>query len=150
MAKRGKGGGTNNSGFEFKGFADFVNDMEVLEARFDEFLQEFMWGVLLDAYELVVPLTPVDTGVLRSAWKMDGVTFDGHTLVATFSNDMNYASYVEYGHAWPYWGGIAGPGDPQWVDGFFMATIAKDKAIAMMPKRFDRMFKLFLRRIERQ
>lgn len=42
--------------------------------------------------------TPVDSGKLRRSWEADGPNFWGRSIIITFTNNTEYASYVENGH----------------------------------------------------
>jgi hypothetical protein len=57
---------------------------------------------------------------------------------------MEYATYVEYGHAKPYKSGIAAYGGPDWVDGYFMMTASIAVIERKMPIRFESEFRKFL------
>lgn len=88
--------------------------------------------------------TPVDTGDLRNHWAVQGVSRVGDELHVIVVNPMNYASFVEYGHAKPYKAG-ASEGSSDWVDGYFMMTVSIDKIQRTMPARFGKEFRAFLR-----
>jgi hypothetical protein len=43
-------------------------------------------------------LTPVDTGNLRRTWQVSNIKRNGKSFTIEFSNNTEYAPYIEYGH----------------------------------------------------
>lgn len=71
-------------------------------APVDVFMNAAVVLVAGEAREIAEKNTPVDTGDLRENWKSDkkghkAVTFVGTALSAGWSNDLDYAAYVNYG-----------------------------------------------------
>ncbi|MCF6515559.1 HK97 gp10 family phage protein [Lactobacillus sp. S2-2] len=56
--------------------------------------------------------TPVDTGTLRRGWTKSKVQWSGRSVGFTISNNVEYASFLEYGHRTR--------GGNGWVSGRFM------------------------------
>lgn len=63
--------------------------LNVNNSRLDEFTFQSVCEELLD---LLMDLTPVDTGFCRDSW-----TMDFSPTVCTFINDAEYASYLDEG-----------------------------------------------------
>lgn len=61
-----------------------INNTSLDEDRFRDVCDEML--------DLLMDLTPVDTGLCRDSWMMD---FDPSSC--TFSNDTEYASYLDEG-----------------------------------------------------
>lgn len=75
-------------------------DLET-RAEFEEFCDLFM--------DLLVELTPVDTGACAASWsyKIMGMAY------AVFINDAEYAEYLDRGHSKQAPNGMTGPADDQ-------------------------------------
>lgn len=136
----------HKTGFDFNETTKFVNKFRKTSKLFDAWLLDFMYGIAEKLVREIAKRTPVDTGLLRDSWRVEKVEKQGREIVAWFRNDQDYASHVEWGHAWPYYGGIASEGDIEWVPGRFMMRISLQKAYADLPKEFRREFQEFLRR----
>ena len=77
------------------------------------------------------PRTPVDTGALKRSWKVSNVEVHGTTLTVTISLNMEYASYVEYGHhSYP---------------GQYMLSISINEISKQIPARFKKEFNIWLK-----
>lgn len=70
--------------------------------------------------------TPVDTGDLRRRWTVGNVERRGDAYVVEITNNLEYASFVEYGHR-------TGKDLTGWVEGRFMATISMKEIERMLP-----------------
>lgn len=82
---------------DLSGFEDFAARLLQSAEEMPELNKEFIseeFGVFVDK---VVPLTPVDTGDLMNAYKESEVRQEGTTTEQDWSNEMDYASYVNYG-----------------------------------------------------
>jgi hypothetical protein len=98
--------------------------------------------------------TPVDTGQLRANWEAETPKKAGWDYRVKIKNDVEYATYVEFGHR-PNWQGmIRGKKNKQgvpklefgdfemedgtpakaWVDGYFMLTKSMDETRQDLPK----------------
>lgn len=76
-----------------------------------------------------------------------GVVRKGDTLEITIYNPLDYASYVEYGHAQEpgrYVPAIGKKLKKAWVDGYYMATIAIKDVEEKLPARFEQQFRVWL------
>lgn len=60
--------------------------------------------------------TPVDSGVLRDGFKVTEVVKNNGVYSCSVVNDVEYASYVEYGHR---------TRDNGWVNGVFMLGVSE-------------------------
>lgn len=132
---------------DYSEFNRFRNNVAKLTREFDSWIQQFLLNEGMRFIAEVKPRTPVDTGDLRNHWKLDGITRSGDTLQVWFVNSMDYASFVEYGHAKPYKAGAA-EGSADWVEGYFMMTVSLEIINSKMPARFNRQFEAFLASLE--
>jgi hypothetical protein len=133
----------SRSGFDYSSFLRYRNNFNKMYQQFDSWLNTFLLNEGMRFIAGVKPRTPVDTGDLRNHWQLDGITRSGDTLHCWFVNTMNYATFVEYGHAKPYKAG-ATEGSADWVPGYFMMTVTLDQIERSMPARFDSAFRQFL------
>lgn len=139
----------SSNGFDYHEFEKYRKNFYKMSKDFDNWLHKFLLTEGMRFIAGVKPRTPVDTGDLRNHWQLaGGITREGDTLHCWFVNSMHYASFVEYGHAKPYMSGLAGPGDENWVEGYFMMTVTIDQIQRTMPARFDAAFKQFLASLE--
>lgn len=130
-------------GMDYAEFQVYRDNFVKMSRMFDQWLTEFLNNEGLRFLAKVKPRTPVDTGDLRNHWELTAITRKGDILEIEFINPMEYATFVEYGHAKPYKSG-ATEGSPDWVEGYFMMTISVDEIERQMPKRFDKDFVKFL------
>lgn len=129
--------------FNYSDLVNYRNNFNNMYKQYDAWLSSFLLNEGMRFIAEVKVNTPVDTGDLRNHWQLDKLERRGNELLCWFVNPMYYATYVEYGHAKPYKSG-AGPGSPDWVEGYFMMTVSLDKINNSMPRRFDKEFKKFL------
>lgn len=130
-------------GFDYTEFKQFRDRFNKMYKQFDQWLHQFILKEGMRFIAKVKPRTPVDTGDLRNHWQLAGITLEGSELKCWFVNSMDYATFVEYGHAKPYRSG-AQPGSADWVEGYFMMTVSLDEIERQMPSRFDKAFQAFL------
>jgi len=133
-------------GFDSSDFQRYVNNFTNMASQFDAWMNTFLLNQGMRFLASVKPRTPVDTGDLRNHWKLDGITKQGENLKVWFVNPMVYATFVEYGHAKPYKSG-ATEGSGDWVNGYFMMTVALDEVDRNIPQRFDVEFTAFLAKL---
>jgi len=131
-------------GFDYKAFTQYESDFAAMKNSFDSWINSFMLRQGMKFMAAVKPLTPVDTGDLRDHWTIEGVVRSGDSFQVWFVNPMEYATFVEYGHAKPYMSGKASPGSDDWVDGRFMMTVALEVVNRELPAEFDAEFAKFL------
>lgn len=141
-----------NNGFDKRGFEAIIKETIGLKKEFEDWLIQFMTAV---AYDDLLPelikRTPIDTGRLKNSWKITKIERRGNEVLAWFMNDATdeygyeYSSFVEYGHAWPYWGGIASDDDREWVFGRFFMRMTLQYMYAQLPKIYEREFKKFMK-----
>lgn len=126
-------------GVDYNEFKKFVENYEHISQEFDSFMQGFLQKNALEVLAKTKLRTPVDTGDLRKHWFLTDVRRDGNKLVIEICNDMEYATYVEYGH-------LTKTRD-KWVNGYFMVTVPLDEVERKMPRRFQSEFEKFVRRL---
>lgn len=133
-----------SGGFDYSEFKAFRKNWAHLTKDFENWLYSFLFNQGMLFIRNVKLRTPVDTGDLINHWELDpNIVRIGDILHIYFTNVMYYATFVEYGHAKPYKSG-AGPGSVDWVDGFFMMTVAIEDIEMAMPAKFDLAFKKYL------
>ena len=129
--------------FDYTDFQNHRNNFANMARKFDAWLREFMLQEGLRFIRDVKVRTPVDTGDLRNHWQLSKIYQTGDLIAVEFVNPMQYATFVEYGHAKPYKAG-ATEGSTDWVEGYFMMTVALEDIYRAMPRRFDAEFTKFL------
>lgn len=160
------------SGFNFDGMKQLQQQLKRQEQDFERFIRQFLLKMALEAVNRAKANTPVDTGLLRAAWAVEGgisaargrwdkgqqkmvysedeansqaaalqsVQRMGNSLVVTIINPVEYASFVEYGHATKDRNG--------WVNGRFMATLAIDEVAQLIPAQFQKEYAAWLRSLQ--
>lgn len=156
-------------GMDYSGFLQLKRQIETMAAGFDGFIRGFLLKQGLDALAKTKKNTPVDTGMLRNSWELGdsvtvlkaskskgktiwkkasdapfsqnaslaGVVRKGDTLEITIYNPAEYASFVEYGHL------TANRKD--WVEGYFMCTLAIEDVQRRIPGRWNKEFAAWCR-----
>ena len=146
-----------SSNFDYHEFTEFNKKFGIMSKDLGGWLRKF----LMEQAELVLkkarPLTPVDTGFMKSSWTTDegqlkggksnpakssssgvrqtvqlsDVKVVGKNLQVTVGNAAEYSSYIEYGAK-----GRAG---------LFILEISCDEIMYKMPARFRTQFEKFLK-----
>lgn len=114
---------------------DYRNSLGRFKRVTDEIFMEAVYEVAGRVFRAAVKNTPVDTGFLRESWNIDDVKKKGNVYEIEISNDVEYASYVEYGHRIVRGGNTLG-----WKDGVFMLTISEKNLEKVMDRIFQRKF----------
>ncbi|MBM7550518.1 HK97 gp10 family phage protein [Peptoniphilus gorbachii] len=114
---------------------DYRNSLGKFKRVTDEIFLEATYEVATRVFQATVKNTPVDTGFLRESWNIDDVKKKGSVYEIEISNDVEYASYVEYGHRIVRGGNTLG-----WKDGVFMLTISEKNLEKVMDRIFQRKF----------
>lgn len=107
---------------------------------FDNFIKDFLLEMAYRADQKIKMRTPVDTGDLRRRWVVGEVQKVEGAYVVEISNNLDYASFVEYGHR-------AGKDRTGWVEGRFMATISIKEIEREFPKYLEQRFMQMLEKI---
>lgn len=107
----------------------------------DEF-ENFLKGFLIEMANRIIaktkPRTPVDTGALRSSWKLGDLISDEKSVSIEIQNPQEYATEIEYGHRIVRNGAEVG-----WYEGRFMLKISIDEVKKQMPLRFANDFTMW-------
>ena len=74
--------------------------MELQKKQYPDVAERFFTNESGKLVENIVRLTPVDTGRLRGAWRLNPVKKEDGAWVLSCSNNVEYAMFVEYGHRW--------------------------------------------------
>lgn len=114
---------------------DYRNSLGKFKRVADEIFMEAVYEVAGRVFRATVKNTPVDTGFLRESWNIDDVKKKGSVYEIEISNDVEYASYVEYGHRIVRGGNTLG-----WKDGVFMLTISEKNLEKVMDRIFQMKF----------
>ncbi|BDR66976.1 phage protein [Clostridium tetani] len=114
---------------EFKNMAKRFN--KALDERvIERWIREFLLEMAFRAERKIKKRTPVDSGHLRRNWQVGNVEKRGNAYVVEIFNNLEYASYVEYGHRTRDHKG--------WVEGRFMATISMQEIERQLPKFLEK------------
>lgn len=114
---------------EFKNMAKRFN--KALDERvIERWIREFLLEMAFRAERKIKKRTPVDSGHLRRNWQVGNVERRGNTYVVEVFNNVEYASFVEYGHRTSNHKG--------WVEGRFMATISMQEIERQLPKFLEK------------
>lgn len=122
--------------FDYSGFINLRDELVRIEKGFDYFINAFLLKQALNTVARTKGNTPVDTGWLRENWFVGATTRVGDSIEITVYNNVEYASFLEYGHL--------NRNRTSWVPGFFMCTIAIDEVNRLIPSRWDREFNAWL------
>ncbi|MFJ2042242.1 HK97 gp10 family phage protein [Paenibacillus taichungensis] len=120
MAKIGK--------FEFGEIERLAKGMkQVVDHRvIERWIRDLLLELAYRAESKIKRKTPVDTGDLRRRWTVGNVERRGDAYVVEITNNLEYASFVEYGHR-------TGKDLTGWAEGRFMATISMKEIERMLP-----------------
>lgn len=153
---------------DFKAMKDFQKKIEKLsQVGFDRFYTEAAKEIAARLLSKVKKRTPVVYGSLRDAWAILPIEKQGDNYIITVINNLEYASYVEYGHRqkpgrfiYGYWEGerfIHVPKEEAkakgiggmvlkagWVEGRKMLTISVQEIERMAPALLERKISKFL------
>ncbi|RXI38719.1 HK97 gp10 family phage protein [Clostridium tetani] len=116
-------------------YSDFKNMAKRFNKALDErvierWIREFLLEMAFRAERKIKKRTPVDSGHLRRNWQVGNVEKRGNAYVVEIFNNLEYASYVEYGHRTRDHKG--------WVEGGFMATISMQEIERQLPKFLEK------------
>lgn len=149
--------------FDYEEFKGLTDKFKNLQKEHEAFLRSFLTEMGMRAMAQTKKLTPVDTGRLRNAWELSQVFRKGDELYIVLFNPVEYASFVEDGHMQrnrfvpgSFLGGKFEyiPGYPfgmllqnKWIPGYHMARISVTKIEQELPKRYNRAFQQFIKRM---
>lgn len=86
-------------------------------------------------------------GTLRRGWTVGEARKEGNNYVVEVFNDIDYSSYVEFGHrqkAGRYVPAIGKKLKKSWVKGHFMMTISEQELEKIAPRVLERKIKKYL------
>lgn len=121
-----------------------VRGLEQLRDRigkidYENFIKQQAMQLALRLIALTKDKTPVDTGLLRRSWAMGYVEKVENEYIVTVSNNVDYASLVEYGHRNKYHTG--------WVRGKYMLTMSENELKEKAPEIINQRIETFLREV---
>ena len=144
------------SGFDYKEYKKWVENLGIIKDDFDLWLKQFLLQQAQRVIALGKPRTPVDTGYLRNSWYIGSQTIVqkenyetrkaeidtsksdiasiaviGNTLEVEIGLGADYASYIEYGQ--------------RSYEGRYMLTISIDEVQRQLPARFNKEWLKFLK-----
>ena len=102
----------------------------------DRWIKEFLLEMAFRAERKIKKRTPVGEyknktgGHLRRNWQVGNVEKRGNSYVVEIFNNVEYASYVEYGHRTR--------NHKSWVEGRFMATISMQEIERQLPRFLEK------------
>ncbi|WP_283591340.1 HK97 gp10 family phage protein [Clostridium butanoliproducens] len=122
-------------------YSEFKNMAKSFQKALDErvierWIKEFLLEMAFRAERKIKKRTPVGVypnktgGHLRRNWQVGNVVKQGNSYVVEVFNNVEYASYVEYGHRTR--------DHKSWVEGRFMATISMQEVERELPKFLER------------
>lgn len=114
---------------------------QIARVDYDTFIKQQAMQLALRLIALTKEKTPVDTGNLRRNWNMGTVEKVGNEYIVTVSNNVDYASFVEYGHR--------NKNHTRWVRGRYMLTISENELKEAAPGIIQRRMEAFLREVFR-
>mgnify|MGYP001523355716 CR=1 FL=1 len=135
---------------------------KLMGADLDRFCRQAAQELAGRLLNKVVKRTPVVYGTLRDAWAVMPVGHRGTHYTVVVLNNLQYASYVEYGHRQQpgrfipgYWESDRFVYDPDaeggmvlkknWVKGRYMLTISTQELEQQAPKILEKKLYLFLK-----
>ncbi|MGF0095007.1 HK97 gp10 family phage protein [Peptoniphilus sp. SGI.035] len=120
---------------DIKALKDYKNNLDKFKSVTNEIFMEAVYEVATRVFQATVKNTPVDTGDLRESWNIDDIKKKGSVYEIEISNNLEYSTYVEFGHRIVVGGNTLG-----WKDGVFMLTIAEKNLEKVMDRIFQRKF----------
>lgn len=124
--------------FDYSEFKNMAKSFKkALDKRvIERWIKEFLLEMAFRAERKIKKRTPVGVypnktgGHLRRNWQVGNVVKQGNSYVVEVFNNVEYASYVEYGHRTR--------DHKSWVEGRFMATISMQEVERELPKFLER------------
>jgi len=150
---------------DFRALRELSNRMERLSSvDFDAFCREAARELAARLLRKAKKRTPAVYGSLRNAWAVLPVQYNGTVYSVEVLNNLEYASYVEYGHRqtpgrfipghWECDRFIYDPADEggmvlkrAWVPGAFMLKISEDEVRQLSPALLERKLEKLLREV---
>ncbi|WP_291563711.1 MULTISPECIES: HK97 gp10 family phage protein [unclassified Clostridium] len=122
-------------------YSEFKNMAKSFKKALDErvierWIKEFLLEMAFRAERKIKKRTPLGVypnktgGHLRRNWQVGNVVRQGNAYIVEIFNNVEYASYVEYGHRTR--------DHKAWVEGRFMATISMQEIERELPKFLER------------
>ncbi|MEW9093946.1 MAG: HK97 gp10 family phage protein [Clostridiaceae bacterium] len=124
--------------FDYSDFKKMASSFQkALDERIVErWIREFLLEMAFRAERKIKKRTPTNKdpkirgGHLKRNWQVGDVIKQGNSYVVEIFNNVEYASYVEYGHRTR--------DHKSWVEGRFMATISMQEIERQLPKFLER------------
>lgn len=77
--------------FDFSELAEYYKNFQKMNGLWVAWLHNFLMQEGLRVVAETKLMTPVDTSLLRSSWRVDGIVKNGSTLTVYFVNPVYYA-----------------------------------------------------------
>ena len=116
--------------FDVSELEAFKNNLQGLQDQTDSIIIEALEEIVAREIRMVKKGTPVDTGILRKAWRITDIKKAGSSFEVSVYNNMDYADYVEFGHRTR--------DHKNWVPGKFMLTVSERQIEKVMEEIVDR------------
>lgn len=123
--------------FDIRGLEQLRDKISRID--YETFIKQQTMQLALRLIALTKEKTPVNTGHLRRSWAMGTVEKVGNEYVVTVSNNVEYASMVEYGHR--------NRNHTGWVPGRYMLTISENELKEAAPSIINNRIERFLREV---
>ena len=106
---------------------------------YDRFMRKTAMQLAQRLIALTKEKTPTITGNLKRNWNMGTVEKIGNEYIITVNNNLDYASFVEYGHR--------NKSHTKWVRGQYMLTVSEEELKREAPAIIQRRMEAFLREV---
>lgn len=107
-----------------------------LQSDLKNFMQQFLGTEAQKVISRTKSRTPVDTGALKASWQIGKIEITNNKYSVDILNNMDYASFVEYGTVERNW---------KYKDGVFMLTKSINEVEQKIHQDFDKQFTRFLK-----
>lgn len=105
----------------FQNFDNFMQKLKALDADCDKAARNVVNRMVNEGMDETTKETPVDTGYLRENWQSRPARKQGNGYSGSYSNNVFYGLYVNYGHRLVRNGKTIG-----YVPGFFMLEAGQE------------------------
>lgn len=126
-------------GFDTRELRELLKRMNMAQGEgIDQFIKECLYELAFRLDAKVKPRTPVDTGLLRSSWRIGEFRKIASGYQIEYFNNTEYAAPVEFGHR------NKGGG---FTPGYYMLTISERELQQEMESILEARLEIFMRRI---
>lgn len=113
----------------------------IVQVEYPRALEDLLLRKGLEALNIAIDLTPVDTGRLVAGWQLSDVQRDGDDLYIELINNVPYATAQEEGFTY------SSGGEEFWYEGKHMAKIGIESTLESLQDENLQIFKEYLARV---